>query len=292
MERKPRVLVIGASGQIGGACMEALRDQFELIGTYNTHPKATLIKLDFTNEKEVRELIGKTKPFSVILCAALTNVDYCEIHPDEAQRMNHLAVQYVADACITNAARLVYLSTDYVFDGKAGPYKEDAKTGPISVYGRTKLDGEKEALKVLGCLIIRTGNVFDYGYDDRNFVVRLIGNLRQGKEAKAQTDLYATPTLASHIARAIGRLLDLGKSGTYNVAGKETISRYDLSMQVAKFFNLPEGLIVGVKASDLGTAAKRPLFGGLVCEKLLKETGIEPLPLLDALKIIKAKMEN
>ncbi len=288
--KNKKILIIGASGQIGGACLKELAFDFEVHGTFFSHPKKGLMNLDFTDEAKISNIMEKVRPDIVILTAALTNVDYCQTHEKEAELMNAHAVALVCNQCTKMGSRLVYISTDYVFDGKSGPYGENAKTSPINIYGKTKLKGEIEAMKSKEWLIIRTGNVFDFGFDEKNFVVRLIERLRRGEEVLAQTDLYASPTLATHIAKGIKMLLLKGKSGIYNICGKETISRYELSLTVARFFNLDSTKIVPVKTTDMGSAALRPLKGGLRSDKAELDVGLKPLPLLEALEIIKGKM--
>ncbi|MEK6843472.1 MAG: SDR family oxidoreductase, partial [Candidatus Micrarchaeota archaeon] len=263
-----KILIIGASGQIGGACMQILAKDFDLVGTYFSNNKENMLKLDLTDKENLNLVMESTRPSIVILSSALTNVDFCETHPLEAKNMNEDAVKSVSDECNKLGAKLVYLSTDFVFDGNDGPYTEEDIPNPISIYGRTKYNGELNAKKTNKWLIVRTGNVFDYGFDEKNFVVRTIERLRNGEQIKVQSDLFASPTLATHIACAIRLLLLAKKTGLYDVCGLEVMSRYQLAMQIALFFKLDSKLITPIKSLKLNLAASRPLRGGLISKKL------------------------
>ncbi|MBI5224907.1 SDR family oxidoreductase [Candidatus Micrarchaeota archaeon] len=287
-----KILIIGASGQIGGACMNVLAADFKLVGTYFSHAKENLLKLDFTDKENLESVMKSVKPSVVILASALTNVDYCETHPLEAKKMNEDAVSSVAFECNKINAKLVYISTDYVFDGQDGPYTEEDIPSPISIYGRTKYNGELNAKKAGKWLIIRTGNVFDYGFDEKNFVVRTIERLKNNEQIKVQSDLFASPTLATHIANAIRLLLLAKKSGLYNVCGQEVMSRSQLATQIAVFFKLNAKLITPIKSSELNLAASRPLRGGLISKKLELEVGLPAMPLQTAFSLIQKKMDK
>jgi len=280
-----KVLIVGASGQVGSALFDVLKDSFNLEGTYLNQKKDNFIHLDITNSEEVAATIGSHKPDIVILTAALTHVDYCETHQDEAFRINVNGTRHVADACISNNSKLVYLSTDYVFDGRNGPYTEEAVPNPINYYGKTKLEAENIVRKLTDYLVVRTTGVFDFGYDQKNFVVRLINNLTSSKEVKVPDDQFANPTLATFLASCIKMLLEKDSRGIYNVAGGEYLSRYSFAIKVANFFGLDTNLIIPMKTSLLKQEAKRPLKGGLVLDKIKHELNVTPPTVVESLEM-------
>ncbi|MDO8339829.1 MAG: SDR family oxidoreductase, partial [Candidatus Burarchaeum sp.] len=181
-----RLLVVGASGQLGRALVEAaLEWDFEVTGTYESRPEngpsAPLqhFHLDMTDAKEVEAVFEKAKPDACVLAAAYTNVDGCETDPAKADRINVEGTRNVAEACKKRNCLFVFISSDYVFDGKKGPYSEEDKPNPINHYGKTKLEGEKIAQGLKEHLIVRTTVVFDFR-EGKNFATRLVERLKAG----------------------------------------------------------------------------------------------------------------
>ncbi len=273
-----KVLIIGASGQVGKALMKKLLKNFDVIGTYYSNQENgllySLLHLNISDRDEVKAIFNKIKPDVVILTSALTNVDYCEEHKNIAEEINILGTRNVVEECKKINAKLVFLSTEYVFDGKNGPYTEKDKENPINVYGKTKLIGENIVKELENYTIIRTVTVYNLGYDKKNFLNQLILNLKANKETKVPSDQISTPTNADNLAEAITLLIIKDKRGIYNVVGSERISRYEFAVKAAKIFNLNADLIKPVKTSFLNQKAKRPLNAGLKIDKLNNGTGI------------------
>ncbi len=290
---KMKILVIGASGQVGKNLMRRFGEQgHEVIGTKSKSNNFGLLPLDITNNASVIELVEKINPECVVLSAALTNVDYCEEYKDEAERINVDGTRNVVEACRKAGAKLVLISTDYIFDGKNGPYDENATPNPVSFYGKTKLEGEKLVKTLPDYIIVRTTWVFDYGFDDRNFAARLISELRQGHQFKVPTDQIATPMLASNLAEVVAELVVKGKNGVYNVAGTTRLNKYEFALKIAEKLNLDKSLIIGVETASLGQKAKRPLNAGLKTFKVQAEVSIKLLDLDEALEILKSRVEK
>src|SRR5438309_5950295 len=189
-------LVIGASGQVGHHVTRVLTDQgVRVLGTASAHLQPGLAQLDIRDRCEVLRLVQKIEPEYVFLSAACTNVDYCELNPTEAYSINVLGTKNVADAVRAIGARLVFFSSDYIFDGRVGPYPEDTPGSPISQYGRQKLIGEHlVGLHVEDYLIVRTTVVYSWEPQGKNFVERLVIALRQGKPIRVPYDQISTPT--------------------------------------------------------------------------------------------------
>jgi dTDP-4-dehydrorhamnose reductase len=286
-----KILVIGASGLVGSALMQELEG--EVYGTYieNASEKDNYFFLDITNKDAVNELLKKLVPDLVVLTAAFTWVDGCEEFKDKAYKINVKGTKNVVDACKEINAKLVFFSSDYIFDGSGGPYDEQAVINPLNYYGETKAAGEKLIKKLRRYLIIRTTWVFDWP-EEKNFFSRLIRSLKTGERAKVPHDQFGNPTYAINLAQAVNELIKKEKCGTYNVVGKDYMSRYDFACRIASFFGLNEKLIIPVSTQELNQKARRPKKAGFVTDKAQKELSIKLLKLEEALRLIKQKMQN
>jgi dTDP-4-dehydrorhamnose reductase len=286
--RPVRVLVIGASGLVGGAFFAALRERgHDVAGTYGSRPRPGLVAFDFKQHLNLEPLVSGRE--LVILASALTHVDYCESHAEEARARNVDDVRRVGDACRAAGAALLSFSTDYVFDGAAGPYAEDAPVRPLSVYGRTKLAGEAEVAALPRGLVLRITNAFDIGYDDRNFVHRCITHLRERKPLVVPSDQWATPCYATWLARQAVTLLERGailapdSPRLLHAGCDDLVSRGELARRVARQLGADPGIIEERPTAALAQAAPRPLLGGLRNDRWKRLLGVERLPLDDAL---------
>ena len=173
-----------------------------------------------------------------------------------------------------NGARLVYISTDYVFDGEDGPYSEDADVNPINAYGKHKLEAEQLVLaEVPNSLVIRITNVYGDEERGKNFIARLVTNAIKGEpmDLKLPIDQFATPVNAYDIARVIYLLLRDKKSGIYNASGSDYVNRFQLATRVASYFPSKSITLQPIRTSELGQAAPRPLKGGLINYKFISE---------------------
>jgi dTDP-4-dehydrorhamnose reductase len=286
--RPVRVLVIGASGLVGGAFFAALRERgHDVAGTYGSRPRPGLVAFDFKQHLNLEPLVSGRE--LVILASALTHVDYCESHAEEARARNVDDVRRVGDACRAAGAALLSFSTDYVFDGAAGPYAEDAPVRPLSVYGRTKLAGEAEVAALPRGLVLRITNAFDIGYDDRNFVHRCVTHLRERKPLVVPSDQWATPCYATWLARQAVTLLERGailapdSPRLLHAGCDDLVSRGELARRVARQLGADPGIIEERPTAALAQAAPRPLLGGLRNDRWNRLLGVERLPLDDAL---------
>ena len=264
-------LVIGASGLVGSALLRTAAEQGLLVtGTFNSHPVEGLTKLDITDPEAVTSRIAALQPRLVILPAANPNVEYCEREPAPTSAVNVQGAQNVVSACAKVGAHLTYLSSDYVFDGRDGPYDEQARPSPICEYGRQKLQAEQIVLHGLphGGLVIRTTGVFGIERQGKNFLYRLIETLRKGQPLVTPADQIATPTSADDLANVIWRLALRGASGVYHVTGPDLLSREAFARLAAQIFGLPTTTIKGVPTAQLGQLAPRPLNAGLTSTRL------------------------
>lgn len=283
-----KTLIVGASGQVGGALYSKLKGDPEVLGTYSSNPKSGLMHMDITSKEGLDEIIKKFN--SVILCSAIVNVDYCEMHKDEAARINVEGARKVANVCTRLGKKLVFMSTDYIFDGKNGPYSEEASVNPLSAYGKTKLEGEHIVRNVPGSLILRITNAFNWGFDSRNFFHFAYTSLKDGKPIKGINDQHATPCFSSNLADFVIELLNEDKCGVYNIGLDEYLTRYDFAVRLADYFRLDKSLISPVTTADLKQIAPRPRFGGFDLSKIKRECKTKVLKLEDSFEDIKRRM--
>lgn len=271
-----KVLVIGASGLVGSHCLKYFKEKdVEVIGTYRNFKTEGTYFFD-PLEENCFGFLEKInfKPELIVHCGALTNVDYCEEHQEESENLTLTSTKVIADYCKKNSTRLVYISTDYVFDGLNGPYSEDEKTNPINVYGKHKLEAEWVAEKIESCIIARITNVYGEEERSKNFIAYLLSVIHSGMEKNFNLpfDQFATPIYAGDIARMIYLLVMDDKKGVYHLASTDYYNRYQLAKKVKSYFmNASHLLLEPISTQSLQQKAKRPLNGGLLNIKFTRE---------------------
>ena len=292
MRKSRKLIVTGGNGLLGSRVAAAGLDKFEVIATYNNNPVKAgyrLVPLDITRKADVFRLIVDEGPDYVVHAAAMTDVDRCEDDRAEAMKINAGGTANVAEACKETGAKMVYISTDAVFDGRTGMYKEDDRTDPINYYGRTKLEGEKAVEKAGAEYIIARISVL-YGWNVKNrpnYVTWLLGELKDGRQVKVVTDQWNSPTFADNCAQILLRLLENGKSGTYHASGSERISRFDFAGKVAEIFGFDPSLMTPVRSSELKMKAKRPIDSSLNVDKITNDLGTKPSGIEESLMQMK-----
>ena len=237
--------------------------------------------VDLTDPAEVRELISDERPHRVVHTAAQTNVDLCETGPAPARRINVDAVANLAAACAASGSGVVHLSTDYVFDGAAGPYSEEDETNPLSHYGRMKLASEALVLEGGGPgLVVRTLWLYGHRRDTRpNLVTWPLAALARGEPVRVVNDQWGNPTPVADLARALVELCRRDAAGLFHVGGASFLSREELVRRVAAFFRVDDGGVEAVTTAETGQAAVRPLRSGLRSGRLQGELGWAPADL-------------
>lgn len=275
-------LVIGGTGQIGGALLTVLeRSGISAVGTYNTQVRPGLIRVDLGDAESVNAAFASVRPSLVFI--AMNNaggVDWCEDHPDEARGLHVEGTRRLLAAATPLRARVVFFSTDYVFDGRNGPYSETDPPNPVSVYGRAKRDAEALVADYPhGHLIVRTTAVVSWDRASRNFAMTVWNELSAGRRLRVPDDQLCNPTLAEFVAEATLRLVQAGADGICNVAGKTRISRAALGAALAKAMALDPALIEAVPTSALNQRAARPLQAGFDTSRITDALGTEPLDL-------------
>ncbi len=293
--RKTKLLVTGASGLLGNRIVELARNNYAVIPIHKTKPlQPNSLKLDITNAEEVINLLGKLEPDVVIHSASETNVDKCEIEKEQAWKINVEGTRNIAEACQKVDAKLVFISTDYVFDGEKGLYNEEDNPNPINYYGLTKLEGEKQVTEhCKNYAILRTSVLYGGHRWKQNFATWVINQLKQGKEITIVDDHYNTPTLADNLAEMAIETVQRDLRGLYHASGRERISRYEFAKQIAKTFNLSSDLIKPVKMSQITAwIAKRPKDSSLNIGKIQKQLKTKPLNITEGLDKMREEMET
>ena len=264
-----RILVIGSSGQLGKTLVSSNKDGIDIFGAQRNvlSGGGDYFELDIQKEEAIGPLIASICPDVVINAAAMTDVDACERDPLTAVAVNSTAPRIIAKACKNIGARMIQVSTDYVFDGKEGMYVENATPSPIQEYGRTKLEGERGAMDVLGMdlTIIRTSVVFsDFS---KNFVSWVMESLLKSEPLKIVNDQFVTPTSTDFLSDSIFELILHDKRGIWNVCSSDRLSRYDMANVVANVTERHDCKIFPISMSDLEWYADRPADSSLDCRK-------------------------
>jgi dTDP-4-dehydrorhamnose reductase len=228
-----------------------------------------MVRVDLQEEAETQQVVEAFRPDAVIHCAARPSVDWCEENPGPARRLNCEATLNVLEAAERVGARLVFLSTDYVFDGRSGPYLESAPTRPLNAYGRMKLKMEEAILGSRGeHVVVRTTNVYGFDLESKNFLMVVLARLGRGETVGAAEDQYGTPTHVEDLCRVTRGLLEDETGGLFHVAGPDYLDRVEWARAAAAAFDLPAGQVRGAVTSSLDQAARRPLRAGLATERL------------------------
>jgi dTDP-4-dehydrorhamnose reductase len=247
---------------------------------------------DLTKRENVKDVVLNFYPDYIINASAYTNVDLSETEREEAWKVNVKAVEYLSETARILDTRIIHISTDYIFDGKKGPYSENEKPNPLGYYARSKLAGEN-ALKISGVLftILRTNVLYgSYSNCKMDFVRWLVESLKNGKEVRIVTDQFNNPTFVDDLVQGISKVIEFNKTGVYNIGGKEFLSRFEFSQIIAGFFGLDKNLIKPITTAELNQPARRPLKSGLLTLKAETEIGYKPHTIKESLSIIKKEL--
>ncbi len=271
-----KVFISGASGLVGGNCLSYFKSKgMDVVGShfsFETEDTVPFNTLDLAKENNF-DLV-KFSPDYILHCGALTWVDYCEDHEEESYQKTVQSTKNLISIAKQCNAKLVFIGTDYIFDGQNGPYTEDIEPSPVNVYGQHKLDAENFVLQELPeSLVIRITNVYGRELRNKNFVMRLVDNVKAEKDdtLKLPFDQYATPVNAEDIAKALYLLMSDKKSGVYNIASTDYVNRVQLAKRVLSYFPEHKMTLAPISTKELNPPAERPLNGGLLSIKFLNE---------------------
>jgi dTDP-4-dehydrorhamnose reductase len=271
-----KIFISGASGLVGGNCLKHFKEMgSEVVGSYFSFKTDNTVFYDTLNPDHPENFDVKSfAPNVIVHCGALTHVDYCETHPEESyEKTVQSTINLIALAKECNA-RMVYISTDYVFDGVDGPYREDAPVHPISVYAEHKLKAEQLVInEIADALVLRVTNVYGDEVRGKNFVARIIEQCvnNQKLTLKLPYDQYASPANAWDIARAMYMLLQDNKHGIYHIGSTDYLNRVELALRVLSYFPHAQYDLIPISTEEMKQPAPRPLLGGFVKMKFSNE---------------------
>lgn len=297
-----RVLLTGANGLLGQKLAVLLdeREKLEIIATSKGQSRLphdlslTYESIDITDFDRLQYLFQQFQPTEVINTAAMTNVDACEQDPEACYKANVQGVRFLCGLCKEYNTRLIHVSTDFIFDGLAGPYDERAIPNPLSVYGRAKWEAEQLIQSSgINAAIARTILLYGMvpGLSRTNIVLWVRDSLLQNKTIRVVDDQFRSPTLVEDLADGIAAILFRNKTGIYHLSGPEIFSVFELALQVADFWGLDVNLIEPIKTKDLGQPAARPPKTGFVILKAQTDLGYTPHTLTSGLTILKRQID-
>jgi dTDP-4-dehydrorhamnose reductase len=285
---KMKILVTGANGLLGQTIIKLLLEkQYEVIATGRGESRAnvnlpssyTYKDIDITDGPAIEQLILEQRPTLIVHAAAMTQVDQCELHKQECYNINVTATRFIIDAAKALGSRFIFVSTDFIFDGNNGPYKESDQPAPVNYYGSTKMVAEKAVMESgLDYAIART--ILVYGSVPATGRTNIVGFVRQNLEAnkpiKMVTDQIRTPTFVDDLARGIILIIEKNGKGIYHLSGEQEMTPYDIAVETAKYFGLSEDLISKASSRDIKQPAVRPAKTGFDISKAKKDLGYQP----------------
>lgn len=259
-----RILISGASGLLGGNLAHDYAERHEVWGVFHEHslsmPGVSMIGANLSLKDSAQMVLGKVKPQLVIHCAAATDVDRCQREPEWANRLNCEMAEHVAGAARRVGARLIHISTDAVFDGRAGGYTERDKAAPINVYGQTKLEGEGRVLAANpGALVVRT-NLFGWNVQGGKSGLAgwFLGHLAAGRSCAGFDDVFFSPIHVRHLGEILLELARAEAQDVLHVGGATCLTKYEFGRALAREFGFDESLIERASVEGVGLHAPRP----------------------------------
>ncbi|MCM8760836.1 MAG: dTDP-4-dehydrorhamnose reductase [Candidatus Omnitrophica bacterium] len=295
MSKRNKILIVGSSGMLGCDLWKELCADYEVEGTDLVENRQSTIgrfyKEDITERESIEDVIAEADPDFVVHAAAMTDVDGCELAKDRAYKINSEGTKNVALACEAAGATLIYISTDFVFDGKkSSPYKEDDKPAPLNVYGDSKLKGEIAVREnVKKHYIIRTSWL--YGKNGKNFVDTIAAKARAEKVLKVVDDQVGSPTYTVDLACAMHALLKkltnsesrLNGYGIYHVSNSGSVSWFEYAREIVRLSG-STARVLPISSEELNRPARRPAMSAMDCSKFAEYTGYRMRSWKEALK--------
>ena len=291
-----KILITGAAGLLGQNLQRVLEPAgYELYGLWHRTPPPTpwnrerLFQCDLTNSEQLQQVLTSLRPEVILNTAAYTGVDQAEREPEKARAVNAEAVKVMLETCRPWGTHLFYFSTDYLFDGTAGPYDEEDPPNPRGKYAQSKALGEEYCRRSpLPTTIVRVNVLYGKGKALKSsFLSWLVGELRAGRPVTIVNDQYNNPTHAGRLSELVKLMLEKGVTGVWHFGAAEVVSRYTFALKIADCFGLPIHLIKPITTPELNQAAPRPLRSGLLCEKVARELDFPILPIHEELCSLK-----
>ena len=301
MNNSKKILVTGANGLLGQKIADIFKREGEhelILSDIQERAEDSrsydYIKLDITRKDDVKNAIRLYDTDVIINTAAYTNVDGCETKRELSWKINADGVKNLIIGSRISEAKVVHISTDYVFDGKTGHYDEYSKPDPKSFYGKGKLAAENSLISSgIKYAIVRTMILYGTGKNIRpNFALWLLDSLKKNIPVNIVIDQYGQPTIIDDLALALLRIVDKNREGIYHVCGSEYVSRYEFASRLAEVFALDKRLIIPIRTSELQQPAERPMNSSFITLKAETELGLKPLNVTEGLYLLKHQLEH
>ena len=272
MDENKKLLITGVSGLLGNNIAYYLRDQYDILGLYYMHPiqlkGISTQACDLSNTEKLSRIVDKFDPDIIIHCASLTDIDACEKDQTITWEVNVKCTKHIVEQIGRSTTKLIYISTDAVYDGEKGDFSEQDETRPKNYYGRTKLQGEIEVLKLKNSLVFRT-NIFGWNVQNKESLGEwILHALKDGKQIKGFTDAFFASIYTFELGRIIDMSLQKDLKGIYNGSSGDSCSKYDFALKIADRFGLDPKLIEPISIKDFGFRAERSWNLSLNVEKL------------------------
>jgi len=289
------ILITGANGFAGYYFVKKLLEQnHTVIATgkgesrlpFSNHPNFVYEEMDFTNPYSIDSVFNKYKPDVVIHSGAISKPDDCEKDQVLAYMVNVEGTVHLMMNAAEYKSFFIFISTDFVFDGKTGMYKEDDERQPMNYYGRTKMEAENAVMDYeYDWSIVRTVLVYGKPQAGRNNILTVVKNkLEKGEGYNVFNDQVRTPTYVEDLTAAVSKIIDNKATGIYHISGEEVLTPYQMAIEAASFLNLDKSLLKKVVAADMHQLAIRPLKTGFNIDKAKKELGFKPTPFSEGLR--------
>jgi dTDP-4-dehydrorhamnose reductase len=293
MSARPRLLLTGASGTIGRTLRRELADAYDIVGWAFSNPTEGLAKVDLGDAKALAAAFGHAKPDFLVHAAAIGAPDEAEMNPASARRINVDATAALARHCRKSGARMIHFSSDLVFDGEQGNYREEDPVNPINVYARTKADSERLLFELCpGAAALRVALVYGWAGGGRpTFLDQLNSSLARREPVNAFTDQIRTPTPLAGIAEAVRRLLPrTDVTGALHCTGPNRVTRLEFVREFCRVFEYPQKLVVPCMMADVPLPAPRPRDTSLNCDRMAKLLGLHLPGLTESLLRLKLEL--
>ncbi|WP_232516163.1 SDR family oxidoreductase [Chitinophaga caeni] len=292
-----KVLITGSNGLLGKYLVQLYSQQKE-IRCIACSRGANRLKqtegyvyepVDFTSEEAFQTLVRKHRPQVIIHAGAMTQADDCERNKEACWNTNVTATEQIVKIANEVGAFLVFLSTDFVFDGLSGPYREEDLVNPVNYYGASKVAAERVVMQTAkNWAIVRTVLVYGLADDPKrgNIITWVRDNLRSGKNIKVVTDQWRTPTYAGDLAEACRLIAGKRAGGIFHISGEEMLTPFEMAQQVAKYYSLDAGLMIPVDADSFTQPAMRPAKTGFIIEKAKAVLGYQPISFNEGIRLL------
>lgn len=296
-----KLLIIGGTSLLGSQLIRDLSKENDITATYHTNKiksqsKVNKVYLNITNPDNIKSVINRKRWDFILHTASVGDVDYCERNKELAWRVNTVATAIIAKNALKTGSRLIYFSTNAVYDGRKGMYTELSKPNPINYYGKTKLEGERMVKKSgVDYVILRLNTMYGWNEEGQrqNPAVWIIKSLKKENRISVVNDVYNTHLWVGFVSKIIKKLHSFWPNKqTFNIGGAECLNRYNFALAIGQVFKLNSSLITEVGSDKFLSLAPRPKNTCFITSKMQKKLSIKPLTLIEGLELMKKQKKR